>query len=57
MLVVDDLRDAAESMAALLQLQGHEVFVAHDGNAAVEIALRERPDLVLLDIALPGQNG
>ena len=56
-LVVDDLPDAAESMAALLQLQGHEVSVAHDGIGAVEAALRERPDLVLLDIGLPGQNG
>ena len=56
-LVVDDLRDAAESMAALLQLQGHAVFVAHDGHSAVEVALRERPDLVLLDIGLPGQSG
>jgi PAS domain S-box-containing protein len=56
-LVVDDLRDAAESMAALLQLRGHEVQVAHDGSSAIDVALRERPDLVLLDIGLPGQNG
>jgi CheY-like chemotaxis protein/anti-sigma regulatory factor (Ser/Thr protein kinase) len=56
-LVVDDLPDAAESLAALLQLQGHAVVVAHDGLAAVEAALRDRPDLVLLDIALPGLNG
>ena len=56
-LVVDDLRDAAESMAALLQLLGHAVSVEHDGSRAVEVALRERPDLVLLDIGLPGRNG
>lgn len=56
-LVVDDLRDAAESMASLLQLLGHRVSVALDGRGAVEVALRERPDIVLLDIGLPGQNG
>lgn len=56
-LVVDDLRDAAETLAALLQLQGHAVSVARDGPGALELALRERPDLVLLDIGLPGQSG
>jgi signal transduction histidine kinase/ActR/RegA family two-component response regulator len=56
-LVVDDLHDAADSLAALLRLQGHEVHVAHDGHAAVATALRERPALVLLDIGLPGLNG
>ena len=56
-LVVDDNRDAAESMAMLLEFDGHEVLTAHDGVAAVEIALRERPTVVLLDIGLPGQNG
>ena len=44
-------------MAALLQLQGHAVCMAHDGHAAVDVALRERPALVLLDIGLPGQSG
>jgi CheY-like chemotaxis protein/anti-sigma regulatory factor (Ser/Thr protein kinase) len=56
-LVVDDLRDSANSMALLLQLEGHEVLTAHDGRQAVEIALRERPDVVLLDIGLPELNG
>ncbi|MDI1475903.1 CheR family methyltransferase [Polyangium sp. y55x31] len=56
-LVVDDNLDAAESMAMLLEFDGHEVLTAHDGVAAVEIALRERPEVVLLDIGLPGQNG
>jgi CheY-like chemotaxis protein len=44
-------------MALLLQLDGHEVLTAHDGTKAVDVALRERPDLVLLDIGLPGLNG
>ncbi|MDC0746046.1 CheR family methyltransferase [Polyangium mundeleinium] len=56
-LVVDDNVDAAESMAMLLEFDGHEVLKAHDGVAAVEIALREQPEVVLLDIGLPGQNG
>ena len=56
-LVVDDNRDAAESLATLLRLGGHEVLVAHDGDAAVETALAERPQLALLDIGLPGLDG
>lgn len=56
-LVVDDLPDAAETMAQLLQLMGHAVLTAADGSGAVELALRERPDLVLLDLGLPGVNG
>ena len=56
-LVVDDLRDAAESMAQLLRLEGHQVHTAFEGRTAVEVALRERPDLVLLDIGLPSMNG
>ena len=56
-LVVDDNVDAAESMAMVLEFDGHEVLMAHDGLAAVELALRERPEVVLLDIGLPGQNG
>jgi two-component system, chemotaxis family, CheB/CheR fusion protein len=56
-LVVDDNRDAAESMAELLRFDGHEVIVAHDGNRAVELALTRCPAVVLLDIGLPGMNG
>jgi CheY-like chemotaxis protein len=55
--VVDDNHDSAESMALLLELDGHKVVTAHDGKKAVEVALRERPELVLLDIGLPGLNG
>jgi CheY-like chemotaxis protein len=57
MLVVDDNRDGADLMAVLLRLQGHEVEVAHDGYCALEIAARFEPEVVLLDIGLPGLNG
>jgi PAS domain S-box-containing protein len=56
-LVVDDSRDAAESLAMLLDLTGNETHTAHDGLEAVETAARVRPDLVLLDIGLPKING
>jgi PAS domain S-box-containing protein len=56
-LVVDDNVDSAESMATLLELDGHDVRVAHDGLAAVESALAFRPQAVLLDIGLPGLDG
>jgi signal transduction histidine kinase len=56
-LVVDDNRDSAESMASLLRSDGHEVWTALDGKKAVEVTLRERPAVVLLDIGLPGLNG
>jgi hypothetical protein len=56
-LVVDDNRDAAESVAELLQLHGHEVHKAHDGLEAVAAAARLRPDVVLLDIGLPELDG
>jgi len=56
-LVVDDNRDAAESLAMLLTLQGHEVAVAHDGLDAVEQATAWRPEVILLDIGLPLLNG
>lgn len=56
-LVVDDNHDSANSMASLLRMDGHEVWTAHDGNKAVEIALQHRPAVVFLDIGLPGLNG
>jgi PAS domain S-box-containing protein len=57
LLVVDDNRDAAESLAMLLRLQGHEVEVAHDGPAALKLAAGYRPELVFLDIGMPGMDG
>jgi PAS domain S-box-containing protein len=56
-LVVDDNVDAAESLAALLQVHGHEPRTAHSGPDALAAAGEFRPDLVLLDIGLPGMDG
>lgn len=56
-LVVDDNRDAAESLAALLDLLGHETRIAYDGPTALQIARELQPTLVLLDIGLPEMNG
>jgi DNA-binding response OmpR family regulator len=56
-LVVDDNTDAAESLALFLQAIGHEATTAADGHAALAAAESSRPDLVLLDIGMPGMNG
>src|SRR5690606_31100274 len=56
-LVVDGNQDAAESLAALLQLDGHDTHLAHDGLGAVEAAAALQPDVILLDIGLPGLSG
>ena len=55
--MVDDNVDAAQSLAMLLKLFGHEVRIAYDGPSALEAALVMRPDAVLLDIGLPGLTG
>jgi CheY-like chemotaxis protein len=57
LLVVDDNKDAAVSLAMLLRLQGHEVRVAHDGPSALELATSYHPDMVFLDIGMPGMDG
>ena len=56
-LVVDDHRDGAESMLALLAMHGHDVRMAHDGEAALTAAEAFRPDVMLLDIGLPLLSG
>ena len=56
-LVVDDNQDSAISMTLLLELQGHEVHVAHAGAAALQLANDKRPHVILLDIGMPGMNG
>ena len=56
-LVVDDNRDAAESMAILLELWGHDVVRVYDGPHAIESSVSYRPDVVFLDIGLPGMDG
>jgi len=55
--VVDDNNDAAESMAMLLRTAGHDVHVENDGTAALRRLVTELPDVVLLDIGLPGLDG
>jgi PAS domain S-box-containing protein len=56
-LVVDDNVDAAESLAMMLALLGHEARTAHDGAAAIAVAGQWRPEVVLLDIGLPDLTG
>jgi len=56
-LVVDDNRDAALSLSALLQMSGHEVRVAHDGAEALRLAAADPPDAILLDLGLPQMDG
>jgi signal transduction histidine kinase len=56
-LVVDDLAASAETLMTLLQMEGFEVKVASEGMAALKIAEEFHPDVVLLDIGLPGMNG
>lgn len=56
-LVVDDNSDAAETLATLLALMGHRSFVAADADSALAQMRRARPDVVLLDIGLPGRSG
>ena len=56
-LVVDDNRDSAESLAMLLKLMGNKTHTAYDGLEAVEAAATVRPDVILLDIGLPKLNG
>lgn len=56
-LVVDDNRDSAESLAMLLQIMGHEVDTAHDGLEAIARSRTFRADIMLLDIGMPRLNG
>lgn len=56
-LLIEDHVDAAESLAMLLEIIGHEVEVAFDGAAGLEKARLQRPEVVLCDIGLPGMDG
>lgn len=56
-LVADDLREAAQSLAQLLEALGHEVHVAFDGAQALALAERHIPDVALLDLGMPVQDG
>jgi CheY-like chemotaxis protein len=56
-LVVDDCRDAADSLALLLNRWGYQTVIAYDGPSALAAALTQPPAVVLLDIVMPGMDG
>jgi two-component system CheB/CheR fusion protein len=56
-LVVEDNQDAADGLAMILRLWGHEVQVAFDGVGALEMAERHEPDVIISDLGLPGMDG
>ena len=56
-LIVDDDADAGESLMMLLEVFGHQVRVARDGPTALELACEDIPELMLVDIGLPGMDG
>jgi PAS domain S-box-containing protein len=56
-LVIDDNQDAAESLAMLLTIEGHDARVAMDGESGLKLAGELRPEIILLDIGLPGRDG
>jgi CheY-like chemotaxis protein len=56
-LVVDDNVDAASSLALLLSEEGHHVLTAHEGGTAIELAFQFNPDVILLDLGMPGMDG
>jgi CheY-like chemotaxis protein len=57
LLIVDDLRDSADSLATLLRIMGHEVHTAYDGEEAMVRAAELQPDVVVLDIGMPKPDG
>jgi CheY-like chemotaxis protein len=56
-LVVDDNRDGADSLARMLRMLGHKTATAYDGEQAVALAETVRPEVILLDIGMPKLNG
>ena len=56
-LIVEDERDIADLIGFNLERHGYSILKAHDGIAGTEMALRERPDLIVLDLMLPGRDG
>jgi CheY-like chemotaxis protein len=56
-LIVDDNRDAADSMALLVETAGHSARTAYDGHQALDLASAFAPDVLLLDLGVPGLNG
>lgn len=56
-LIIDDDKDIAETLSSYLALEGFKVRTAFDGQQGLEAARREQPDLIVLDVMLPGRNG
>jgi signal transduction histidine kinase/ActR/RegA family two-component response regulator len=56
-LVVDDNQDAADSLAALLEIDGFDVHAVYDGAAAVEASAQAVPDMIVMDLGMPGMDG
>ena len=56
-LVAEDYKDVRRMMRQFLENKGFEVIVAHDGSQAVEKAVSEHPDLIIMDLAMPGMDG
>jgi two-component system, chemotaxis family, CheB/CheR fusion protein len=56
-LIVDDLHDSANSLATLIGLWGYKTVVSYDGMSALDAASANPPDVVLLDLGLPGMDG
>ena len=57
MLIIEDNKDAADSLRLLLSLLGHEVTVAYAGREGLDAARRVRPEIILCDLGLPGLSG
>ena len=56
-LIVEDNADHAQTLGMILELKGHKLRIVADGASAIEMARRMRPDVVLLDLGLPGVDG
>jgi len=56
-LVVDDDRDLSEVIESILQLNGYEVILAHDSEGGIRMAEEQTPDLIIMDVMLPGMMG
>jgi two-component system CheB/CheR fusion protein len=56
-LVVDDCRDTTASLSMLLSYWGHDVRTAHEGRSALDVARLFRPEVILVDIGMPGMSG